>query len=47
VLSSDVANAASYILQGVFTWPGATGAGLGPLPSGYPIAGETGLNTEV
>ena len=44
VLSSDVANAASYILQGVFTWPGATGAGLGPLPSGYPIAGKTGTS---
>jgi membrane peptidoglycan carboxypeptidase len=28
VLSSDVANAASYILRGVFTWPWATGAGL-------------------
>jgi membrane peptidoglycan carboxypeptidase len=44
VLSSDVANAASYILQGVFTWPGATGADLGPLPSGYPIAGKTGTS---
>ena len=44
VLSSDVANAADYILQGVFTWPGATGAGLGPLPSGYPIAGKTGTS---
>ena len=44
VLSSDVANAASYILQGVFTWQGATGAGLGPLPSGYPIAGKTGTS---
>jgi len=44
VLSSDVANAASYILQGVFTWNGATGAGLGPLPSGYPIAGKTGTS---
>ena len=44
VLSSDVANAANYILQGVFTWPGATGAGLGPLPSGYPIAGKTGTS---
>jgi membrane peptidoglycan carboxypeptidase len=44
VLSSDVANAADYILQGVFTWQGATGAGLGPLPSGYPIAGKTGTS---
>jgi membrane peptidoglycan carboxypeptidase len=44
VLSSDVANAANYILQGVFTWPGATGAGLGPLPSGYEIAGKTGTS---
>jgi membrane peptidoglycan carboxypeptidase len=44
VLSSDVANAASYILQGVFTWSGATAAGLGPLPSGYPIAGKTGTS---
>ena len=44
VLSSDVANAASYILQGVFTWQGATGAGLGPLPQGYPIAGKTGTS---
>jgi membrane peptidoglycan carboxypeptidase len=44
VLSSDVANAANYILQGVFTWSGATAAGLGPLPSGYPIAGKTGTS---
>jgi membrane peptidoglycan carboxypeptidase len=44
VLSSDVANAASYILQGVFTWPGATGTALGPLPTGYPIAGKTGTS---
>jgi membrane peptidoglycan carboxypeptidase len=44
VLSSDVANAANYILQGVFTWKGATGDGLGPLPSGYPIAGKTGTS---
>ena len=44
VLSSDIANAVDYILQGVFTWPGATGAGLGPLPSGYPIAGKTGTS---
>ena len=44
MLSSDVANAASYILQGVFTWGGATAAGLGPLPSGYPIAGKTGTS---
>jgi membrane peptidoglycan carboxypeptidase len=44
VLSSEVANAANYILQGVFTWQGATGAGLGPLPSGYPIAGKTGTS---
>jgi membrane peptidoglycan carboxypeptidase len=43
-LSSDVAAAANYILQGVFTWPGATGAGLGPLPSGYQIAGKTGTS---
>ena len=44
VLSSDVANAANYILQGVFTWAGATAAGLGPLPSGYQIAGKTGTS---
>jgi membrane peptidoglycan carboxypeptidase len=44
VMSSDVANAANYILQGVFTWSGATGALLGPLPSGYPIAGKTGTS---
>jgi membrane peptidoglycan carboxypeptidase len=44
VLSSDVANAADYILQGVFTAPNATGLGLGPLPSGYPIAGKTGTS---
>ena len=43
-LSSDVANAADYILQGVFTAQGATGLGLGPLPSGYPIAGKTGTS---
>jgi membrane peptidoglycan carboxypeptidase len=43
-LSSNIAAAANYILQGVFTWPGATGQGLGPLPSGYPIAGKTGTS---
>jgi membrane peptidoglycan carboxypeptidase len=43
VLSSDVANAANYILQGVFTWPGATGAGLGPI-RGYQMAGKTGTS---
>jgi membrane peptidoglycan carboxypeptidase len=44
VLSTEVANAANYILQGVFTWNGATAAGLGPLPSGYQIAGKTGTS---
>jgi membrane peptidoglycan carboxypeptidase len=43
VLSSDVANAVNYILQGVFTWPGGTGAGLGPIP-GYQTAGKTGTS---
>jgi membrane peptidoglycan carboxypeptidase len=43
VLSSDIANAANYILQGVFTSPGATGAGLGPIP-GYQTAGKTGTS---
>jgi membrane peptidoglycan carboxypeptidase len=43
-LSSTIAAAANYILQGVFTWPGATAALLGPLPSGYPIAGKTGTS---
>lgn len=43
VLSSDVANAVNYILQGVFTWPGATGSGLGPIP-GYQTAGKTGTS---
>jgi membrane peptidoglycan carboxypeptidase len=42
VLSSDVANAVNYILQGVFN-PGATGAGLGPIP-GYQTAGKTGTS---
>jgi membrane peptidoglycan carboxypeptidase len=43
VLSSDVADAVDYILQGVFTYPGATGTGLGPIP-GYQIAGKTGTS---
>src|SRR6185437_11096652 len=43
-LSRDVANAANYILQGVFSWPGATGNGLGPLPNGDAIAGKTGTS---
>ncbi|MGH3171965.1 MAG: transglycosylase domain-containing protein, partial [Trebonia sp.] len=43
VLSSDVANAVNYILQGVFTWQGGTGAGLGPIP-GYQTAGKTGTS---
>jgi membrane peptidoglycan carboxypeptidase len=41
-LSSDVANAVDYIMQGVFN-PGATGAGLGPIP-GYQTAGKTGTS---
>ena len=43
VLSSAVADAANYILQGVFTAPGATGVGLGPVP-GYQTAGKTGTS---
>jgi membrane peptidoglycan carboxypeptidase len=43
VLSHDVAAAVNYILQGVFTWNGATGAGLGPIPS-YQTAGKTGTS---
>ncbi|MCL2582767.1 MAG: penicillin-binding protein [Streptosporangiales bacterium] len=43
VLSPDIANAANYILQGVFTWKGATAAGLGPL-RGYQMAGKTGTS---
>ena len=42
-LSPDVANAANYILQGVFTWHGATAAGLGPI-RGYQMAGKTGTS---
>ena len=42
VLSSDVANAASYILQGVFT--GGDRGRARPAPSGYPIAGKTGTS---
>jgi membrane peptidoglycan carboxypeptidase len=33
----------NYILQGVFTWKGATGTGLGPIP-GYQTAGKTGTS---
>jgi membrane peptidoglycan carboxypeptidase len=43
VLSSDIAAAVNYILQGVFTWHGATGTGLGPIP-GYQTAGKTGTS---
>jgi membrane peptidoglycan carboxypeptidase len=43
-LSSDVAAAANYILEGVFNFPGATGFGLGPLPGGQQIAGKTGTS---
>jgi membrane peptidoglycan carboxypeptidase len=40
-ISSDVADAVNYILQGVLTAPGATGAGLG---IGRPAAGKTGTS---
>jgi membrane peptidoglycan carboxypeptidase len=40
-ISSDVADAANYILQGVLTAPGATGAGLG---IARPAAGKTGTS---
>jgi membrane peptidoglycan carboxypeptidase len=43
VLSSDVASAVNYVLQGVFTWKGATAAGLGPI-RGYQMAGKTGTS---
>jgi membrane peptidoglycan carboxypeptidase len=43
VLASDVANAVSYILQGVLNFPGATGTSLGPI-SGYQTAGKTGTS---
>jgi membrane peptidoglycan carboxypeptidase len=42
-ISSTVADAVNYILQGVFTWNGATGAGLGPV-RGYQTAGKTGTS---
>jgi membrane peptidoglycan carboxypeptidase len=42
-LSSSIADAVNYILQGVFTWNGATGAGLGPI-RGYQMAGKTGTS---
>jgi membrane peptidoglycan carboxypeptidase len=42
-ISSNVAAAVNYILQGVFTWNGATGAGLGPV-RGYQTAGKTGTS---
>jgi membrane peptidoglycan carboxypeptidase len=42
-IPATVANAANYILQGVFTSPGATGAGLGPIP-GYQTGGKTGTS---
>jgi membrane peptidoglycan carboxypeptidase len=40
-ISSDVADAANYILQGVLTFPNATGATLG---IGRPAAGKTGTS---
>jgi membrane peptidoglycan carboxypeptidase len=40
-ISPDVADAVNYILQGVLTAPGATGAGLG---IGRPAAGKTGTS---
>jgi membrane peptidoglycan carboxypeptidase len=43
VIPQDVASAVNYILQGVFTAKGATGAGLGPIP-GYQTAGKTGTS---
>ncbi|HLH82094.1 MAG TPA: transglycosylase domain-containing protein [Trebonia sp.] len=43
VLSSEVANAVNYILQGVLTFPGATAVNLGPIP-GYQTAGKTGTS---
>jgi membrane peptidoglycan carboxypeptidase len=43
VLSPDIASGVNYILQGVFTWKGATGSGLGPIP-GYQTAGKTGTS---
>jgi membrane peptidoglycan carboxypeptidase len=42
-ISSAVADAVDYILQGVFTWNGGTGAGLGPV-RGYQTAGKTGTS---
>jgi membrane peptidoglycan carboxypeptidase len=40
-IPTDVADAANYVLQGVLTAPGATGAGLG---IGRPAAGKTGTS---
>ena len=42
VLSSDVANAVNYILQGVLNFPGGTAFGMG-LPN-YQSAGKTGTS---
>jgi membrane peptidoglycan carboxypeptidase len=45
-ISRNVASAVDYILQGVFTWPGGTAYGLGPIP-GYQTAGKTGTSNVV
>jgi membrane peptidoglycan carboxypeptidase len=42
VLSTEVADAANYVLQGVLTYPGATAAGL--TLSNYQAAGKTGTS---
>jgi membrane peptidoglycan carboxypeptidase len=41
VMSTDIAEAVNYVLQGVLTAPGATGAGL---EIGRPAAGKTGTS---
>jgi len=41
VMSTDIAEAVNYVLQGVITAPGATGAGL---EIGRPAAGKTGTS---
>ncbi|MGH3262835.1 MAG: transglycosylase domain-containing protein, partial [Trebonia sp.] len=43
VLSSEIASAVDYILQGVLTAPGGTATNLGPIP-GYQTAGKTGTS---
>jgi membrane peptidoglycan carboxypeptidase len=46
VMPATIANGVNYLLQGVFTSPGGTGVGIGPIP-GYQTAGKTGTSNAV